>query len=438
MKEFIESEIKVINSLFRHNNILAKVIKAENVLDSFVRYHLSLHASQQFKAIESLQRELSAVLAKNRLRWKISPTDIISVSKPTFGLEVNHPNPKPLHYSMRKVTNLQPNTMLCGLSALDSKPELIRFKETPHTLIAGMTNAGKSVLLQMMLLSLVANNKPEDLKLILIDLKNEDLVPFKNLPHVLQFHTDQRSAIDGVDWLIAEKDRRIEHNSTQRIVLVIDELAQLVGDRRTTQKLGDLASIGRSKNLNLIAATQSVTKDGGIGSMMKANFSCRLIGKVAPGLSSIATGLPHQQAHLLPGFGSFLRIEGSINHRFQSYFIEPNDIKLMVNWVGEQYKLQTNNTDMKVDITGYGDNNHQIYTSNNETQQITGYFPIGQLRDLDAKEIAEVKRLAQQEQFQYQAKPSLSKLTLEVFGSKSPERMQKIKEVLNVDVTRST
>ena len=429
MKEFIESEIKIINGMFRHNKIMAKVIKAENVLKSFIRYHLSLHASQQFSAVEKIQREMSAALAKNRAKYGFESTDIILCVKPTFGLEVKHPKPEPLLWPMHKLTNLDPDIMLCGLSAIDGKHELVKFKESPHCLIAGMTNAGKSVLLQMMLLSLVANNDPSDLGLVIIDLKNEDLVPFKKLPHVISYNYEYESAVEAVNFMITEKNKRVEENKGKRIVLVIDELAQLANDRSLSKKLGDLASIGRSKRLNLIAATQSVTKDGGIGSMMKANFSCRLIGKVAPGLSSVATGLAKMQAHLLPGYGSFLRIEGDKNHRFQSYFIDEKDVKLMVNHVSQQYKLHDMKSDIKPDISSYQRDIGSIHTSTNETQQIsyqTDIFPIGSFRELNAKEIAEVKRLYETPEFK-----SISKLTLKVFGSRNPERTEIIKKVLN-------
>lgn len=433
MKEFIESEIRLIHKMFQANNIFAKVIKAENVLQSFVRYQLSLKVNQKFTAIESVTRELEAVLTKNRQKNGFEPTNIILCIKPNFGLEVAHPKPTPLLWPMRKLTTLEPDTMLCGVSAIDNKPELVRFKDSPHILIAGMTNAGKSVLMQMMLLSLVANNSPDKIGLVLIDKKNEDLVPFKSLPHVISYNYKQDDVLEAIRFIIAEKESRIEENVGRRIVLVIDELAHVVESRRIAKELGDLSSIGRSKRLNLIAATQSVTKDGGIGSMMKANFSCRMIGKVAPGLSSVATGLAKMQAHLLPGQGSFLRIEGDKNHRFQSYYINESDVKLMVNHVSKQYpqhKLHIKKDDIERDISNDMGDINLVYTREREVHDISyqnDIFPIGAYRELTAKEVAEVKRLYTTPEFN-----SVSKLTLKVFGSRNPERTNKIKEVLNV------
>ena len=420
MKEFIESEIKIINGMFRHNHIMAKVIKAENVLNSFIRYQLSLHASQQFTAVEKLTRELSAALNKNRQRKHYPTTEVITTFNPNFGLEVSHIKPEPLLWSFRKCTNLEKDCLLAGISTIDSKPEIIRFDKTPHILIAGMTNAGKSVLLQMLVLSLAANSP--DTQFVFIDLKNEDLVPFKKLPNVLSFNSDYQSAITAIDFMLTEKNKRVENNVGNRIVLVIDELAQLSTEKKNVQKLGNLISIGRSKRLNIIAATQSVTKDGGIGTMMKSNFNCRLIGIVPPGMSALATGLADMQAHKLPGQGSFLRIEGNNNHRFQSYYISSEDVTMMVAWIGKQFSSGFG--------TGFNDGFERFYTGNNETQAKTSSikpstFPIGSCRELTEDEKEKVKEM-------FSEGISMNKLSSQVFGFKNGDTLTKLKEVLNV------
>lgn len=421
MKQFIESEVKIINNMFRQNQVMAKVIKAENVLNSFIRYKLSLHASQSFNAVEKISRELSAALNKNRQRQSLPTTEIITSFNPSFALEVSHIKPETLHWSIRKCTNLEKDCLLAGISTIDSKPEIIRFDKTPHILIAGMTNAGKSVLLQMLVLSLAANSP--DTQFVFIDLKNEDLVPFKKLPNVLSFNSNYQSAINAIDFMLTEKNKRVENNAGNRIVLVIDELAQLATEKKNVQKLGDLISIGRSKRLNIIAATQSVTKDGGIGSMMKANFPCRLVGMVVPGMSAIATGLAGMQAHKLPGQGSFLRIEGNNNHRFQSYYISGSDVSMMVDWIGsERFSGGAN--------AGFDGGFGRLHTGNNETQAKPSStkpptFPIGSCRELTEDEKEKVKEM-------FSSGISMNKLSSQVFGFKNGDTLTKLKEVLNV------
>lgn len=324
MRTFVTSEVSTINRMLQANNVMAKVVKATNVLSSYIRYQLRLHPQQSFVGVEKLIRELTVAVNRNRQRHRLPTTELKPVESPTFALEANHPKPSKVLWK-NELTDLKPHTMLCGLSD-NNQSEIVSFEDTPHVLIAGMTGSGKSMLLQMMLASLKKNTP--DLQLILIDLKNEDLVPFKNLG---LFAGNREKAIQLIDYVVAEKEKRIATSICEkRIVLVIDELAQLATDKRIQDKLSDLISIGRSKRINLIAATQNVTKSGGIGSMLKANFTCRLIGKVAPGQSQIATSLPKQYAHLLPGKGSFLRIEGMTNHRFQSFYFPDYDLDLFL------------------------------------------------------------------------------------------------------------
>ena len=442
MKQIIEEEVRIINKLFKHQGVMAKTVKPNNVLNSFVRYDLILHSSASFTTVEKMIRELAVIINNHRQKHNLPTTEVIPVTSPAFALEVAHPCPQPLLWPMRKATSQQPHTALCGLSAIDNRVEVIKLDETPHTLIAGITGAGKSVLLQMMLLSLCAGTSPNDLQLVLVDLKNEDLVPFKSLPHVLRFAGNHKQAVEAIQWVVDEKNRRIEQGITTgpRIVLVIDELAHVADDKAVRTSLGQLASIGRSKKINLIAATQSVTKDGGIGSMMKANFTCRLIGKVAPGLSAIATSLPQMHADKLPGKGAFLRIEGSNNHRFQSYLITPDDVNLMVKYITDQWKKAGYGVVAQPVITSYEAGYERLHTSKNDAQQTTSYnhlFPIKTLRELTSAEITEIKRLAMLPDFQYQGKPSINKLVLHVFGSKDPLRVNAIKSALENNSSNS-
>lgn len=428
MKDLIQEEVGVLNRLLRNNNLLAKIVKAENVLDSLVRYQMILHTTQSFSAVEKLLRELTVAANRVRHKYNAPNTDILPVSKPFFALELMHPDPKPLLWSIRKSTTLESHKMLLGVSTVDKKAEIIDLEKTPHTLIAGITGAGKSILLQMMLLSLSYATDPSELELILIDLKNEDLAPLCNLPHTKFFAGSKDKARQAILDLITEKDRRIENSSKtdKRIILVIDELAQVADDKIIQKSLKDLISIGRSKRINIIVATQSVTKDGGLGSMLKSNFTCRLIGKVAPSLSAIATGLPNQYAHFLPGNGSFLRLEGSVNHRFQSYFIEDQDVKLLSNEIIKKYRggAEFYNTGVSTSAT-------RVKTEKQEIKSSTGVkFPIGLLRELTEEEFKEVIRLSKLPEYQHLGKPSINKLVMKVFGFKNIDTLTEIKVAL--------
>lgn len=326
INQLMQSETQTINAMFQHNGIRAKVDRKHSVCveTGYFSYALTMAMDERFAKVEALQRELSTVLANGRRRLRL-PGDVqaIPVSFPRLALELPHPQPKPLLATNQALTSAQPHSMLIGRSYIEGpQDEYVVFGDTPHVLIAGITGAGKSVLLQTMLLSLAASTSPAECKFVLVDLKNEDLVPFENLPHTLTFAGTRDAALDALRWVQSEKDKRVANRGYKpfRVVLVVDEMAQLAGNGEAKEILGDLASIGRGKDINLIGATQSVTKEGGMGSLLKANFTARLVGQVAPGQSQYATNRPHTHADLLPGKGAFLRCEGAHAYRFQAFY----------------------------------------------------------------------------------------------------------------------
>ena len=339
INQLMAQEAQLINRMFKRNDVRAKVDPQQtiNVAVGYISYGIRIAINEKFAKVEGIRRELSNLLTNHRQRMGIKGSaQVLPVSTPRLALEVPHPQPEPLRWSPRKTTVTKPHTMLIGRSFLGGpKDEYIAFDDAPHTLICGITGAGKSVLLQTMLLSLCAGTSPNELRLVLVDLKNEDLTPFEKLPHVESFSGTRESAVRAIKNAVAEKDRRITQRGYKpfRLVLVIDEMAQLAGISEVKDMLGDLASIGRSKWINLIGATQHPTDKGGLGSMLKANFPIRLVGMVAPGQSHIATGRPQTHADLLPGKGAFLRCQGPEVYRFQSFFIEPNDVELMTKYI---------------------------------------------------------------------------------------------------------
>jgi energy-coupling factor transporter ATP-binding protein EcfA2 len=369
MPAIITNEIAAINKTFvgRALGAMTKPAWVTVAGRSYISFGLKLAPTVLPQDIEKLLPKLSEALSALRRR----PTDVRLRRKP-LALEVNHPFPAPLDWHKAQ-TQLQPDTMLTGRNYSGREPcdDMLCFDDTPHVLIVGTTGSGKSTLLRMMIATLALNTDPANLRMYLVDLKNEDLLPFARLPHVETTAITRAQAMDVVRYMHAEKNRRVLEGKTTgpRCVLVIDELAQ-IADKSTVQLLDDTLAVARSKRINAVFATQKPTVDV-VGRLGKANLTTRLVGRVTTSdEAATAAGRGETGAHLLPGKGAFLRIEGADVTRLQAYWLDDAGTDAMVDaaverW-GRGYKPVT-----KTVLPEAGE---PVYTGLNRQNQ--GFLPV--------------------------------------------------------------
>ncbi len=288
------------------------------------------------RAIPKLAEELSA--ARRRpcpVRLRVMP----------LALEVDHPAPAPILWraAMFDVLKLAPGSALLGRSWGDdgARAETWRAADSPHVLIAGATRSGKSTLQIMALASLMVSASPADLQVYLVDLKNEDLIALAGFPHVRGVARDLPAAVDLVRKVAAIKDQRVAAGvvgSAPLVVLAIDEYAEFSGQKDVIAAINSIASVGASKRVHLVAATQKPLADV-LGSLAKANFTTRLVGRVSDAQeSATATGRAKAGAEFLPGRrGAFLRVEGSDLYRFQSYLLDPAGVDRLLDHARDRW-----------------------------------------------------------------------------------------------------
>lgn len=249
-------------------------------------------------------------------------------------------------------------------------------KKMPHLLIAGSTGSGKSVCVNTLILSMLYQNSPEDLKLILVDPKRVELTPYNGIPHLLtDVIVENGKVLSALKWAIGEMERRykilqkvgskdissfnrkaengemLKNVDTETgeiteelvekipyIVIIIDELADLMAShgKEVEGAIIRLAQMARAVGIHLILSTQKpiVTV---ITSLIKSNIPTRIAFRV-PSLMDSRTILDASGAEKLLGNGDMLfsAAEAVDLRRVQGVFVSEEEVKRVVDFIKNQ------------------------------------------------------------------------------------------------------
>ena len=227
----------------------------------------------------------------------------------------------------------------------------------PHLLIAGATGSGKSVCMNTFLSALLFQNAPHELKLILIDPKRVELMPYDGIPHLLTpVITEAEKALQALRWAVAEMGRRLhrfseqgarnldEYNEKQkeeqfklpRIVVVVDELADLMMRqyrKDTEMMIARIAQMARAVGMHLIIATQRPSVDV-ITGLIKANIPTRIAFRVVSAVDS-RTIIDSIGAEDLLGMGDMLYMNAVTPKplRIQGIYTSTKEVERIINAV---------------------------------------------------------------------------------------------------------
>ncbi len=225
----------------------------------------------------------------------------------------------------------------------------------PHLLIAGATGSGKSVCVNSLIMSLLFNKTPEEVRFIMMDPKMVELKIYNGIPHLLtEVVTDPRDAAKALRWVLYEMENRytiLDQNYVRNIkgynqkaskklpyiIVIVDEFANLmaISQKEVEEAVVRLAAMSRAVGIHLIMATQRPSVDV-ITGLIKANFPYRIAFQVASKTDS-RTILDAIGAEKLLGKGDMLFAPaGSMNiQRIQGAYISEDEVLRVVKRMKE-------------------------------------------------------------------------------------------------------
>jgi S-DNA-T family DNA segregation ATPase FtsK/SpoIIIE len=230
--------------------------------------------------------------------------------------------------------------------------------EMPHLLIAGTTGSGKTVCVNSIIMSMLFNSSPREVRFVMVDPKMVEMSQYNDIPHLLcPTVTDSKKAVNALNWVVAEMDSRYKRlskagsrnikgynkNASEEdwmpyIVVIIDELADLmqVSGKAVEGSICRLAQLSRAVGIHLILATQRPSVNV-ITGVIKANFPARISFKVASKIDS-RTVLDMNGAESLLGKGDMLFMQpgDAKPTRGQGNFVKDEEIHRVIEFIRQQ------------------------------------------------------------------------------------------------------
>ena len=364
IKKELRKQAEILEQTLKNFSIEAKVgdINCGPTITSF-EVHPSIGVKVQ--KIKALENDLALNLQAKSIRI-IAPIP----GKAAVGVEVPSLYPQEVslkemlfHYEEKKKKHTIPLLLGKNVTGEYISADLTKM---PHLLIAGATGAGKSVCINTIVMSILMNAGPEEVKLLMIDPKKVELTQYSRLPHMIApVITEPHGAYAALHWLVKEMHKRydilkqlslrnitafnnrkinkeLEASLTFPIpermplfVAIMDEFADLmmVSSTDLETPIARIAQMARAVGIHLILATQRPSREV-ITGIIKANFPSRIAFKVASRINSQII-LDESGAESLLGNGDLLFLPPGSSHlvRAQGAYISDEDINHTISHI---------------------------------------------------------------------------------------------------------
>ena len=360
----IQYQISAINKVFEDFRIGARVCNYTKG-PTVTQFEIKVDPGVNVKKVLSVNRNLQMELQSSSIRIE-APIP----GKSTIGIEAPNINNDIVLFGDLLACDLEesklsgkprnkgkPLDIILGVS-IDGRHMHTDIAKMPHGLIAGTSGSGKTVCIYSIIFSLIYKSTPDELKMILIDPKRNELMFFEQIPHLATpIIDDPKLATATIKWCTDEMERRYEFLRSQRkrdievyneyakanglkpipyLVIIIDEFADLItmaGDS-FEDNVKRLTAKARSAGIHLLIATQRPSTDI-IKGTIKANIQCRIAFSVKNFVDS-QTIIDHGGAENLIGKGDMLLCEGKKETRIQGGFVGQDELEKLSEYFYQQ------------------------------------------------------------------------------------------------------
>ena len=355
----IKANINIIKQSLENFGIEVEMAEV-SVGPTVTQYTLRPAQGIKLSKITALQNDLALALAAHPLRIEapIPGRSLVGIEIPNRVAVIVR-----LRSLLERPTFKESSSSLIFALGRDvaGNPMFADLSQMPHLLVAGATGTGKTIALNNIVVSLLYNNYPENLKLILIDPKRVELSTYNSIPYLLTpVIVNPDKAVGALRWAVGEmerrfgvlqevgkkdigsynravngKDKKTSSEHLPYIVIVIDELADLMSShgREAESAIVRLAQMARAVGIHLIVSTQRPSVEV-ITGLIKANITSRMAFQVASQIDS-RTILDVAGAEKLLGNGDMLFLAGNSAkaRRVQGAYITDREIKKVVDYL---------------------------------------------------------------------------------------------------------
>jgi len=371
-EKVVKERARMLEQTLAEFNLDAKVVEMETG-PVITMFELKLAPGIKVSQISNLSNDLGRSLGASAVRV-VAPIP----GKHTIGIEV--PNSEAETVRIRELLRLSGDRatkmqipLFLGKDA-SGNALVVDLTSMPHLLIAGTTGSGKSVCVNSIITSILLTQRPNMVKLILIDPKMVEMATFADLAHLMcPIVTEMKRAEQILEWLTEKMDERYallaeakvrhitEYNKLTKeqlyerfdpgteeekikipkrlpyLVVIVDELADLMmtSAKEVEAYIVRLAQKSRAVGIHLVLSTQRPQATVVTG-LIKSNMPCRISFRVAARMDSRIV-LDQNGAEALMGRGDMLFLQPGTSDlvRAQGTFIDDKELNRVVKYLKE-------------------------------------------------------------------------------------------------------